>query len=77
MSLSPQEAAWLFICNPRKLKLWQVRALEPLHLEDEELGNTYQLVQDTIQEPEDVTAELLKWAVSLAPPRWNTFVSAF
>jgi transposase len=44
--LSAREAAWLFICPPRKLKLRQVRALEPLRLEDEELGSTYQLVQD-------------------------------
>jgi transposase len=44
--LSAREAAWLFICPPRKLKLRQVRALEPLRLEDKELGSTYQLVQD-------------------------------
>ena len=44
--LSAREAAWLFICNPRKLKLRQVRELEPLRLEDEELGRVYQLVQD-------------------------------
>jgi transposase len=44
--LSAREAAWLFICNPRKLKLQQVRELEPLRLQDEELGSAYQLVQD-------------------------------
>jgi len=44
--LSAREAAWLFICNPRKLTLRQVRELEPLRLEDEELGRAYHLVQD-------------------------------
>jgi transposase len=43
---SAREAAWLFICNPRKLKLRQVWELEPLRLQDEELGSAYQLVQD-------------------------------
>jgi len=44
--LSAREAVWLFLCDPRKLMLWQVRELESLRLEDEELGSTYQLVQD-------------------------------
>jgi hypothetical protein len=44
--LSAHQAAWLFICPPRKLTLRQVRELEPLRMGDEELGNTYHLVQD-------------------------------
>jgi transposase len=44
--LSARQAAWLFICPPRKLTLRQVRELEPLRLEDEELGSAYHLVQD-------------------------------
>jgi transposase len=44
--LSAREAAWLFICNPRKLTLRQVLQLEPLRLQDKELGSAYQLVQD-------------------------------
>src|SRR5690242_1468629 len=45
--LSAHQAAWLFVCNPRKLTgrqiCWQ---LEPMRLEDEELGRAYHLVQD-------------------------------
>jgi transposase len=44
--LSAHQAAWLFISNPRKLKLRQVWELESLRLQDEELGSAYQLVQD-------------------------------
>ena len=44
--LSASEAAWLFICNPRKLTLRQVDELDPLRRQDEELGKAYQLVQD-------------------------------
>jgi transposase len=44
--LSAREAAWLFVCNPRRLKLRQVRQLEPLRVQDEELARAYQLAQD-------------------------------
>jgi transposase len=45
--LSAQAAAWLFVRNPRKLigrQIWW--QLEPLRMEDEELGRAYHLVQD-------------------------------
>lgn len=44
--LSARQAAWLFVCNPRKLKIQQVRALEPIRLHDDELGTAYHLAQD-------------------------------
>lgn len=44
--LSARTAAWLFVCNPRKLKLRQCWQLEPLRLGDEELAQANQLVQD-------------------------------
>jgi transposase len=45
--LSARSAAWLFVCNPRKLKWRQIWwQLEPLRIEDEELGRAYQLAQD-------------------------------
>ncbi len=44
--LSARQAAWLFACNPRKLTLRQVWALEPIRLHDEELAKAYQLAQD-------------------------------
>jgi transposase len=44
--LSARTAAWLFVCNPRKLKLQQCWQLEPLRLGDEEMAQAYQLVQD-------------------------------
>ncbi len=44
--LSAREAAWLFVCNPRKLKLRQVRQLDPLRRLEEELELAYQLTQD-------------------------------
>ena len=44
--LSAREAAWLFVCNPRKLKLRQVRQLDPLRRLEEELERVYQLTQD-------------------------------
>ena len=46
MPLSAREAAWLFVCNPRKLTLRQVRQLEPLRIQDEGLASAYQLTQD-------------------------------
>ncbi len=45
--LSAHQAAWLFVCNPRKLKWRQIWwQLEPLRREDEELGRAYHLAQD-------------------------------
>jgi transposase len=44
--LSARQAAWLFVCNPRKLKFRQVLALEPIRLHDDELGKAYHLAQD-------------------------------
>ncbi len=44
--LSARSAAWLFVCNPRKLTLRQVRQLEPLRVRDQALGRAYQLAQD-------------------------------
>jgi transposase len=45
--LSAHQAAWLFVCNLRKLKWRQVWwQLEPLRIEDEELGRAYHLAQD-------------------------------
>jgi transposase len=44
--LSAREAAWLFVCNPRKLKLLQVLQLEPLRVGDEEFASVYELAQD-------------------------------
>jgi transposase len=44
--LSAREAAWLFVCNPRKLKLRQVRQLDPLRRFEEELERVSQLRQD-------------------------------
>ncbi len=46
MPLSARQAAWLFACNPRKLKIRQVWALEPIRLHDDELGKAYALAQD-------------------------------
>jgi transposase len=44
--LSARQAAWLFVCNPRKLTFRQVWALDPIRLHDEELGRAYHLAQD-------------------------------
>jgi transposase len=44
--LSAREAAWLFVCNPRKLILRQVWQLEPLRIQEEVLARAYQLTQD-------------------------------
>ncbi|SRR5579884_44942 len=45
--LSAHQAAWLFVCNPRKLKWRQICwQLEPLRVGDEELGRAYHLAQD-------------------------------
>jgi transposase len=44
--LSAREAAWLFVCNPRKLRLSQVIRVDHLRRVDEELELVYQLTQD-------------------------------
>jgi len=44
--LSAREAAWLFVCNPRKLRLSQVVRIDHLRKVDEELELVYQLTQD-------------------------------
>jgi transposase len=44
--LSARQAAWLFVCNPCKLKWRQVWELEPIRLYEEELGTAYLLAQD-------------------------------
>ena len=45
--LSAHQAAWLFVCNPRKLIWKQVWwQLEPLRIGDDELGKAYHLAQD-------------------------------
>jgi transposase len=77
--LSAREAAWLFICNPRKLKLRQVWELEPLRLQDEELGSAYQLVQDfrtmVTQRQVSVLPRWLNEAQACGIPEINSFVS--
>jgi transposase len=45
-TLSAREAAWLFVCNPQKLRLPQVIRVDHLRVTDEELGLAYQLAQD-------------------------------
>jgi transposase len=44
--ISAHQAAWLFVCNPRKLKFRQVWQLEPLRVGDEEFSKAYELAQD-------------------------------
>ncbi len=45
-ALSAREAAWLFVCNPHKLRLSQARRLDHLRVTHEDLGLAYQLAQD-------------------------------
>jgi len=45
-ALSAREAAWLFVCNPQKLRLSQARRLDHLRVTHEDLGLAYQLAQD-------------------------------
>jgi transposase len=45
-ALSAREAAWLFVCNPHKLRLSQAVRLDHLRVTHEDLGLAYQLVQD-------------------------------
>lgn len=44
--LSAREAAWLFACNPQKLRLGQLITLDRLRRCEEELETAYQLAQD-------------------------------
>jgi transposase len=46
LSLSAHKAAWLFACNPQKLKLTQVVKLDHLRRSEEGLETAYQLAQD-------------------------------
>jgi transposase len=46
LSLSAREAAWLFVCNPQKLRLTQVVKLDHLRRSEEGLETAYQLAQD-------------------------------
>jgi transposase len=45
-SLSAREAAWLFVCNPHKLRISQAVRLDHLRVTNEDLGLAYQLAQD-------------------------------
>ena len=44
--LSAREAAWLFVCNPRKLRFSQAVKIDHLRRVDEELELVNQLAQD-------------------------------
>lgn len=46
LSLSAREAAWLFACNPQKLRLTQVMRLDHLRRSEQGLETAYQLAQD-------------------------------
>jgi transposase len=45
-ALSAREAAWLFVCNPQKLRISQAIRLDHLRVTNEDLGLAYQLAQD-------------------------------
>ena len=45
-ALSAREAAWLFVCNPQKLRRSQAVRLNHLRVMHEDLGLAYQLAQD-------------------------------
>ena len=45
-ALSAREAAWLFACNPHKLRISQALRLDHLRVTHEDLGLAYQLAQD-------------------------------
>ena len=45
-ALSAREAAWLFVCNPQKLRISQAVRLDHLRVTHEDLGLAYQLAQD-------------------------------
>ena len=44
--LSAREAAWLFVCNPHKLRIPQAVRVDHLRVTNEDLGLAYQLAQD-------------------------------
>lgn len=44
--LSAREAAWLFVCNPRKLRFAQAIKLDDVRRLDKDLETAYQLAQD-------------------------------
>ena len=46
LSISAHKAAWLFACNPQKLRLTQVVKLDRLRRSEEGLETAYQLAQD-------------------------------
>jgi transposase len=46
LSLSARQAAWLFACNPQRLRLPQVVKLDRIRRAEEELETAYQLAQD-------------------------------
>lgn len=77
--LSAGEAAWLFICDPRKLTLRQIYELEPLRRQDEELGHAYQLVQDfrtmLTQRQASVLSRWLKEVQESGIPELKSFVA--
>lgn len=45
-ALSAHQAAWLFVCNPRKLKVSQIWQLDPVRRHEEEFEQVYQLAQE-------------------------------
>lgn len=45
-ALSAREGAWLFVCNPQKLRISQAVRLDHLRVTNEDLGLAYQLAQD-------------------------------
>ena len=45
-ALSAREAAWLFVCNPQKLRISQAVRLDHLRVTHEDVGLAYQLAQD-------------------------------
>ena len=45
-ALSEREAAWLFVCDPQKLRISQVVHLDHLRVANEDLESVYQLAQD-------------------------------
>ena len=77
--LSAHAAAWLFVCNPRKLKLSQVGQLEPLRVEDDELGKAYELAQDframIVQRQTSVLPRWLKEAQTCGIPELRSLAA--
>jgi len=77
--LSAREAAWLFGCNPRKLKLRQVRQLDPLRRLEEEFEQAYQLTQDfrvmVVQRQSEKLPRWLKEAKASQIPELQRFAA--